>query len=125
DLPPSVRYVGPYILKERHEETSAWLATLPRNLPWVHATEGTIHVQEPLVLGAAARGLANLPMEVILTTGGNREPEELQLGPIAPNVHVVRWVSHSELLPLTSVVITTGGAGSVLASLNGGVPLVV
>jgi len=125
DLPASVRYVGPCIVRERGEGTSTWLATIPRTRPWVHATEGTIHVQDPLVLGAAARGLANLPMEVILTTGGNREPEELELGPIAPNVHVVRWVSHSELLPLVSALITTGGAGSVLASLSAGVPLIV
>lgn len=125
DLPPSVRYIGPCVAKQRHTETPDWLRQLRRDRPWVHATEGTLHVAEPLVLGATARGLANLPMEVILTTGGNREPEDVNLGPLAPNIHLVKWISHSELFPLTDVVITTGGAGSVLASLGAGVPLIV
>jgi MGT family glycosyltransferase len=125
DLPASVRYVGPCVVQQRNAQTSAWLRQLRRDRPWVHATEGTLHVAEPLVLGATARGLANLQMEVILTTGGNREPEEVNLGPLAPNIHLVKWISHSELFPLTNVVITTGGAGSVLASLGAGVPLIV
>jgi len=124
-LPPSVQYVGPCVVQQQHTETSTWLQQLRRDRPWVHATEGTIHVAEPLVLGATARGLANLPMEVILTTGGNREPADVNLGPLASNIHLVKWISHSELFPLTDVVITTGGAGSVLASLGAGVPLVV
>jgi MGT family glycosyltransferase len=125
DLPPSIRYVGPCVVHQHHAATSDWLRRLPRDRPWVHATEGTIHVAEPLVLGATARGLANLPMEVILTTGGNREPEEVNLGMLAPNIHLVKWISHSELFPLTDVVITTGGAGSVLTSLGAGVPLII
>ena len=124
-LPRSVRYVGPCVVHQQNTESSTWLQQLRRDRPWVHATEGTIHVAEPLVLGATARGLANLPMEVILTTGGNREPQEVNLGPLAPNIHLVKWISHSELFRLTDVVITTGGAGSVLASLGAGVPLVV
>ena len=43
----------------------------------------------------------------------------------APNVHLARWVSHSELLPRCSAVVTTGGANTILASLQAGVPLVV
>jgi len=126
DLPPSVHYVGPCLWNKPHHETSAdWLAQLPRDQPWIHVTEGTFHRQDPFVLRAAARGLANLPMQVIMTTGRDRDPEELDLGPMAPNVHVMRWVSHSELLPYTDVVVTTGGAGTVLAALSAGVPLVI
>ena len=91
----------------------------------MHASEGTVHVLSPFVLKAAAQGLANLPMQVILTTGGNREPEELDLGPIAPNVRVVRWVSHTELLPHLDVMITTGGSATVQSTLRAGVPLIV
>ena len=82
DLPPTVRYGGPCCLWNRpnYEQSADWLQQLPRDKPWVHATEGTAHVTAPIVLRAAAQGLANLPMEVILT-GGKREPSELDLGP--------------------------------------------
>jgi len=126
DLPPSVRYVGACLWdKPSHEKSSDWLEQLPKDQPWVHASEGTVHVVSPFVLAAAAQGLANLHMQVILTTGGNREPSELDLGPIAPNVHVVRWVSHTELLPRLDVMITTGGSATVQATLRAGVPLIV
>jgi MGT family glycosyltransferase len=126
DLPPTVRYAGPCCLwnRPRHEQSADWLQQLPRDKPWVHATEGTLHVTTPIVLRAAAQGLANLPVEVILT-GGNREPSELNLGPLAPNVHVVRWVSHIDLLPLLDVMITTGGAANVKSALAAGVPLII
>jgi MGT family glycosyltransferase len=126
DLPPSVHYVGACLWdKPSHEKPADWLEQLPRNQPWVHASEGTVHVLSPFVLKAAAQGLGGLPMQVILTTGGNREPSELDLGPIAPNVHVVRWVSHTELLPHLDVMITTGGSATVQSTLRAGVPLII
>jgi len=126
DLPPSVHYVGPCLWdRPANEETPAWLPEVPRDVPWVHVSEGTAHTQRPILLAAAAQGVARLPVQVIMTTGTNRDPQELELGSLAPNVRVTRWIPHSELLPLTSVLVTTGGAGTVLASLRAGVPLVI
>lgn len=126
DLPPSVRYVGPCIWnKPSGEPPPHWLEALPPDLPWVHVTEGTVHVQDPFLLRGAARGLGGLPMEVILTSGSLRAPEALELGPLAPNVRLERWVSHSDLLPRCAAVVTTGGAGTVMASLQAGVPMVI
>ena len=126
DLPPSVHYVGPCVWNKVEDAPSPrWLDQLPSDVPWVHVTEGTAHYQDPVVLRAAARGLANLPMEAILTTGSQRDPDELGLGPLAPNIRVERWVSHSDLLPRCSVLVTTGGAGTVLTALQLGVPLIV
>lgn len=126
DLPPSVHYVGPLVWNGRRDELPpSESAALPRRRPCVHVTEGTMHARAPFLLRAAARGLANLPVEVIMTTGVYREPTELDLGPIGANVRVLRWVPHGELLPHIDVVVTTGGAGTVLAALQAGVPLVV
>ena len=47
------------------------------------------------------------------------------MGPIAPNIHVVRWVSHIDLLPLLDVMITTGGSATVQSTLRAGVPLII
>jgi MGT family glycosyltransferase len=126
DLPPSVRYVGPYLWNKPSSITSPdWLHTLPRDVPWVHATEGTVHVGEPFVLRAAAQGLANLKLQLIMTSGGARDPESINLGVSAPNIHLTRWIPHSDLLPKTDVIITTGGAGTVLAAIDARVPMIL
>lgn len=123
DLPAAVHYVGP-LMWYPPDEAPSFLDDLPRDQPWVHATEGTIHVQAPVVLRAAARGLAGASIQVILSTGGNREPAELDLGPPAANVRVVSWVNHGQLLPRIDVLVCTGGAGVVMAALHAGVPIV-
>jgi len=126
DLPPSVHYVGPYLWnRPHHEEPPAWLRDLGRGRPCVHVTEGTTHIHKPIVLDAALKGLADLPLDVVMTTGGERAPEHIGSGPTASNIRLERWVSHSDLLPLTDVMVTTGGGNSVLSALSAGVPLVV
>jgi MGT family glycosyltransferase len=125
DLPGCVHYVGSCIWHPPDPGAAAWLDELPAEYPWVHVTEGTLHSGDPFILRAAVRGLAGAPMEVILTTGGERDPDRLGLGPLAPNVHVTRWVSHSELLPRCAAVVTAGGQATIMAALTAGVPLVI
>ena len=127
DLPASVHYVGACVWKggTAPPPIPAWLADLPRDRPVIHVTEGTIHTREPLLLRAAAEGLRDLPMHVILTTGAHRRPDELDLGPRGANIRVEQFVPHHALFPMTDVVVTTGGAGTVTTALLAGVPLVV
>jgi MGT family glycosyltransferase len=126
DLPPTVHYVGACVWHPPMAEgAAASLDAIPTDHPWVHVTEGTSHHQDPFVLRAAVQGLAGRPVHAILTTGQQRDPAALGLDPPPPNFHVTRWVSHSELLPRCSAVVTTGGANTVLAALQAGVPLVV
>ena len=79
----------------------------------------------PYTLEKAAKGLADLPLQVILTLGGRRDPVELGLGNVAQNVRIRQWVPDTEFIPRTAAVVTTGGAGTVLTALHAGVPLVV
>jgi len=126
DLPASVQYVGPLVWHPAESSsTLEWLAGVPDDAPWVHVTEGTSHYQDPFLLRAAAHGLAGAPLEALLTTGRDRDPAALGLGPSAPNVHVTRWLSHSELMGRCAAVVTTGGAQTIVASLRAGVPLVI
>jgi len=127
DQPSNVHYIGPCVwTRPAGGRSLEWLNTIPTGRPWVHATEGTAQYQQPFLLRAAAQGLASQPLEVILTTGQfSRDPAILGMDPLPPNVHVERWVSHEDLLPRCSVLVTTGGAATVLASLKAGVPLVV
>jgi UDP:flavonoid glycosyltransferase YjiC (YdhE family) len=127
DLPATVHYTG-HNLWHPPEQRSVldWLDTISTEYPWVHVTEGTSHHQsEPFLLRAAVQGLANGPMEVIATTGSQRDPDDLGLGVLAPNVRVAKWVSHSELLPRCAAVVTTGGQATVMSALAAGVPLVI
>jgi UDP:flavonoid glycosyltransferase YjiC (YdhE family) len=126
DLPDTVHYVGPCNWQpERDEHTTDWLAGIPSDAPWVHVTESTLRTGDPFLLRAAAAGLANLPLQVVATSGRHRDPEALGLGGTADNFHLTSWVNHEQLLPRCSAVVTTGGAATVTAALSAGVPLVV
>jgi MGT family glycosyltransferase len=126
DQPSNVHYVGPCVwTKASGEPPAEWLNEIPADRLWVHVTEGTAQYQEPFLLRAAAKGLGGLPAEVFLTTGQNRDPATLGLDGLPPNFHVTRWLSHEDFLPRCAALVTTGGAATVLASLNAGVPLVV
>src|SRR5581483_9077422 len=107
DLPPSVHYVGACLWHPPEPEGSReWLDALPNNRPWVHVTEGTSHFQDPVVLRAAAQGLAGAACEAILTTGRERDPRELGFAASAPNIHVTEWLSHDALLPRCAAIVT-------------------
>jgi MGT family glycosyltransferase len=126
DQPSNVHYIGPCVWTRPVEAAApAWLNELPTDRPWVHATEGTAQYQEPFLLRAVAQGLGGLPMEVILTTGQNRDPATLGFDPLPANVRVTQWLSHEDFLPRCAALVTTGGAATVLASLKAGVPLLV
>jgi MGT family glycosyltransferase len=125
-LPPSVHYIGPCIWnRPRREARPDWLDELPEGQPVVHITEGTMNTQRPVLLEAGAKGLADTGMQVIMTHGHHRDPETLGLGKLPSNVRLERYVAHEHLLPVTDLVVTIGGAGTISAALSAGIPLIV
>jgi UDP:flavonoid glycosyltransferase YjiC (YdhE family) len=125
-LPPTVHYIGPLIWNDtKRVPRPEWMDTLRRDRPWIHVTEGTMHGGQPFLLEAAASGLSGLPLEVVMTTGGDRDPKAVNLAQAASNIRLEQWVPHTELFPHTSVVITTGGAGTILTALAAGIPLII
>jgi UDP:flavonoid glycosyltransferase YjiC (YdhE family) len=126
DLPPSAHYIGPCLWdKPAHEPPPAWLGQLNGTAPVVYVTEGTAQTRAPILLQAACQGLVGSSLQVIMTTGRQRDPAQLGLRLTAPNVRVERWVPHSDLLPKVSVAVTHGGSGTVLSALCAGLPLVI
>ncbi len=126
DLPPSVHYVGPCVWdKPATTPPPDWLLELGRARPLIYVTEATVGTSEPFLLKAAARALAGLPFDVVMTTGKQRNPAQLDLGALAGNIRVESYVPQSDLLPRTTVMVTLGGSGGVMAALKAGVPLVV
>ncbi len=125
DLPASVHYVGPCTWQPPQDpQASSPLAGIPSERPWVHVTEGTSNAGRPFLLDAAARGLADCPLEALLTTG-HRDAAALGLAAPAPNIHVSAFLNHAELLPRCRAIVTVGGAGTVLAAARAGVPQLV
>ena len=94
--------------------------------PLVYVTFGSVAPQMGLFPGlyrAAIETLAPLPVRLLVTIGRDRDPAEL--GPLPANVRVERWVPQADVMPHATAMVCHGGAGSVLAGLAAGVPMVV
>jgi UDP:flavonoid glycosyltransferase YjiC (YdhE family) len=90
--------------------------------PLVYLTLGSV-VPIPGLHRAALDALSALPVRVLMTVGRDRDPAEL--GPVAPNVHVARWVPQADVMPHAAAIVCHGGSGTVTAAMAGGVPAVV
>jgi UDP:flavonoid glycosyltransferase YjiC (YdhE family) len=91
--------------------------------PLVYVSFGSVAATFPPAAQAYGRVLeavADLPVRVLLTTGGN----EVELGDVPANVHVERWVAEADVLGHASAAVGHGGAGTTLSVLAAGIPLV-
>jgi UDP:flavonoid glycosyltransferase YjiC (YdhE family) len=126
DLPATVTFVGPVL-----PPSSATLGTPPwwdeltsADRPVVYVTQGTVdNADLGRLIGPTLRGLADLNVTVIATTGGR--PASAIPGAIPANGRITDFASHADLLPHVDVMITNGGFGGVQQALANGIPLVV
>jgi MGT family glycosyltransferase len=90
-----------------------------------YATLGTVPTfnTAPQLLEALVRAFAGLAVDAVMTVGRNNDPNDLE--PLPQNVRVERHLSQVQLLSRSSLAITHGGAGSTLAALAFGLPLLV
>jgi UDP:flavonoid glycosyltransferase YjiC (YdhE family) len=92
--------------------------------PLVYVSFGSEAPRSELFPGlyrAALEALADLPVQVLVTTG--RDPAEL--GPVPPSVWVERWVPQRAVMPHAAAMVGHGGSGSTLTALAAGVPQVL
>jgi MGT family glycosyltransferase len=68
-------------------------------------------------------GLRDLPVNVIATVG--REIDPAEFGPQPANVRIERYIPQSVVLPLSDVVVSHGGSGSVIGALAHGLPMIL
>jgi len=66
--------------------------------------------------------LAELPVDAIVTTGGQATPNDLNA---PPNVEVVGYVDHAEILPTVDLVICHGGHSTTMRAVISGTPVLV
>ncbi|MEA2248198.1 MAG: hypothetical protein QOH46_2727, partial [Solirubrobacteraceae bacterium] len=124
-VPPGVHYVGPCPWQPPDRpETAAWEDAIPDDRPWVHVAASTMSGSDAGLLRAAVQGLASGSLEVVATAGGE-VPADLRREALPANVHLAPWVDHARVLQRCAAVVTPGGAGTIVAALAAGVPLVV
>lgn len=122
DLSPQVHFVGQLAPPPAGREPPSWWPELVADgRPLVHLTQGTYDVDPRDLLLPALRGLAGADVVVAAATGSGALPA----GAVPANARQAEFLPYDVLLPRTSVVVTNGGWGGVLAALAAGVPLVV
>jgi UDP:flavonoid glycosyltransferase YjiC (YdhE family) len=104
------------------EELPRWVTELDER-PTVFATLGTFDNERTDILEAILNALREEPINLILTVGRNRDPQEF--GGQPPNVHVERYIPNTLLLPHCDLVLCHGGSGTVMDALSLGLPLVL
>ena len=87
-----------------------------------HPGHGRQHRPQP-AHRAALRGLADLDVTVIVTTGGR--PASAIPVEVPANARITDFIAHGTLLPHVDVMITNGGFGGVQQALAHSIPLIV
>jgi len=95
------------------------------DLPLVYVTFGSVAAGFglfPALYQQVAAVVAELPVRVLMTTGGGVDLS--LLGPLPANVHAEQWWPQEDVMPHTTAVVGHGGFGTTLAALVAGVPIV-
>jgi len=88
----------------------------------VLVTQGTIATNAEQLIAPVLRGLADLDLLTIATTGG-KTAEQLGLD-VPANARVAPFIPFGVLMPFVHVMITNGGYGGVTIALAHGVPVI-
>jgi len=97
----------------------------PKGRPLVYACLGTAYNARPEPFKAVIAGLADEPVDVLISTGDGKWVTDAELGPLPENVTVRSFVPAREVLARASVHITHGGCNSAHESMLAAVPMVV
>jgi UDP:flavonoid glycosyltransferase YjiC (YdhE family) len=117
---PEVHPIRPYLPGDGREP----LPSLLGRRPAVYVSLGTVPIfNRPEMFAPVLDGLADLNVEVVVTVGRDNDPTALGAQP--DTVHVERWLSLAALLPRCAAVVCHAGAGTTLAALATGLPLVL
>jgi MGT family glycosyltransferase len=117
--PPGVVHVGPL---GDEAAPADWRPPWPGDdqRPLVVVTLGTTYMQQEDVIGRVADALRRHDVRVLVLTGPELEPAEVD---VPDGVVVERYVPHGAVLPEAALVVAHGGTGTLLAALAAGVPV--
>jgi UDP:flavonoid glycosyltransferase YjiC (YdhE family) len=110
-------------LEAKGRSSAAWARA---EQPLVYVTFGSVVPTMELFPGmyrAAIEALGDLPVQVLVTVGRDRDPADL--GPLPANVHAERWVRQRDVMSHAAAMVCHGGSGTVTMGLAAGVPMAV
>ncbi len=120
---PGVRMVGPSLPPRcRGDEPAFPWSELRDDRRIVYMSFGSQIYYQPRMFQTVIDATAERHVQLILAVGELVDTDELKLG---DHVLAVRYAPQLQLLPRTSVLITHGGANSVMESLHFGVPILI
>ncbi len=126
-LPATTHFIRPDFFDHTdHERLPEWVAELPAR-PTIYITLGTEVNRRPeyypSILQTILTGLRDLPANLIVTLGRDKDP--VDFGPQPAHVHIERYLPHSLLLRQCNLLVMHGGSNSLLAALDVGLPMIV
>jgi len=116
---PRRQSLRPVAFSEPIGEPPAW-ALEPRDRPLVYVTLGTVVFEKVHVIKAAAAGLAELNVDVLITVGPDGDVS--LLGDLPANVRAERFVRQDLLLAHVDLIVHHCGSGTMLGGLAHGIP---
>lgn len=102
-----------------HERLPAAIDRLP-HLRTIYLTLGTVFNDRSELLREVIAGLQALPLNLVVTVGGDTDPARLGAQP--SHVLIERYVSNALLLPRCDLVVSHGGSGTLFGTLAQGLP---
>lgn len=128
-IPPTTHFIRPDFFDNAGAESlPTWVERLlATGRPTVYVTLGTEVSREPGVypdvLQTIVAGVRQMPVNLIVTVGRDKDPSEL--GPQPANVHVERYIPQSLLLPYCDLAVMHAGSNSLLQAIDAGLPMVL
>jgi MGT family glycosyltransferase len=118
-LPPNARYVGPVL--DDPGLVELWQPTNEDKRPLVVVGFSTTYQKHEKLLQNVIDALGELPYRGLVTLGPSLNEKQFR---IPSNVTVRQFISHAQVFPQASAVITHAGHGTVIRALANGIPLI-
>lgn len=117
------RPIRPTVPGSVDDSLPSWAEGLGKR-PVVYVSLGTVPIfNQPETFAPILEALGGEDIDVVVTVGNTNDPAAF--GQLPANVHLERWLSLAALLPLCDAVVCHSGAGTTLAALAHGLPLVL
>lgn len=122
EMPPRRIELGPVeVPSGRTGPDPEWRVRLPHDTT-VLVTFGTVFNHVERVFETTIAALADEAVNVLVTTGADRDPADL--GPLPANIVAARYVAHDTVLPHVDAVVCHAGFGTTMAALAHDLPVV-